>query len=125
MRLCCCFVSTVSSKAAYYVLEQSFSLSITEAKPTCEKRGETQRFSNLGSLDRCLEVFVERNKVVLAFMSMHVQCVFLTEKINVSDSILLCFLFFISGMTLPIRPSACAFSSSPQEGTPNTAEDQQ
>jgi len=32
---------------------------------------------NVGSLDRCLEVFVERIEVVLAFMSMHVLCVFL------------------------------------------------
>ncbi|XDV24704.1 hypothetical protein PO909_028802 [Leuciscus waleckii] len=31
----------------------------------------------------------------------------------------------LSGVTLPIHPSACAFSTSPQEGTPNTAEDQQ
>ncbi len=48
-------------------------------------RNVTRWFSNVVSLDTCLEVFVERIEVALAFMSIHVLCVFLTEEINVPE----------------------------------------
>ncbi|KAK2892907.1 hypothetical protein Q8A67_012895 [Cirrhinus molitorella] len=46
-----------------------------------------------------------------AFLDMGGVCRFLTDS-------------QLSGVTLPIRPSACAFSTSPQEGTPNAVEDE-
>ncbi|XP_016137144.1 cadherin-like and PC-esterase domain-containing protein 1 [Sinocyclocheilus grahami] len=46
-----------------------------------------------------------------AFLDMGGVCRFLTDS-------------QLSGVTLPILPSACAFSTSPQEGTPNAAEDE-
>ncbi|XP_059366895.1 cadherin-like and PC-esterase domain-containing protein 1 isoform X2 [Carassius carassius] len=46
-----------------------------------------------------------------AFLDMGGVCRFLTDS-------------QLTGVTLPILPSACAFSTSPQEGTPNTAEDE-
>lgn len=44
-------------------------------------------------------------------------CVFLREH-QYGSALTLC--FFISGVTLPINPSACAFSTSPLEGIQNT-----
>ncbi|XP_052410955.1 cadherin-like and PC-esterase domain-containing protein 1 isoform X2 [Carassius gibelio] len=46
-----------------------------------------------------------------AFLDMGGVCRFLTDS-------------QLTGVTLPILPSACAFSTSPQEGTPNAAEDE-